>query len=108
MKGPCAKRRVVCTITYGPDLTDFVIGENDCENAQLVCPREAGDGYDKCKSICGQGGHAEIEAIRKARAAGIDLRGAKATLMGHYWICEPCGAAIREAGIASITIIPAK
>jgi hypothetical protein len=31
-----------------------------------------------------------------------------AELYGHYWICEPCGAALRDAGVTCITIEFAK
>lgn len=100
-RGPCAKRQVICVITT-PDGQDFV-GRNDCANPQEVCPRLPGEGYEKCRSICDQAGHAEIEALK---LAGTHARGAKATLLGHYWICEPCGRAIREGGITALTIVP--
>jgi deoxycytidylate deaminase len=101
VRGPCAKRQVECIIT---DKTGFQwIGRNDCANPQTTCPRLPGEGYEKCKSICDQAGHAEIEALK---LAGEHANGAKATLLGHYWICEPCGAAIRNAGITALTIVP--
>lgn len=107
MRGPCAKRRVVCTITFGPDRDDFVIGENDCANPQPACPRLPGEGYDKCQSICQQAGHAEVEAVRRATEGNIDIRGSVAVLTGHYWMCEPCGAVLRAAGVGRVVIIPA-
>jgi deoxycytidylate deaminase len=100
MRGPCAKRQVECTIT-SPDGWQW-IGRNDCANPQPVCPRGPGEGYEKCKTICQQAGHAEIEALK---AAGSDARGATATLAGHYWICEPCGAALRDAGVKRLEIV---
>lgn len=99
MRGPCAKRRVICDIVT--DDGETFTGENDCANPQPVCPREPGEGYEKCAAICGQAGHAEIEAIRKA---GAKAAGAVAVLTGHYWICEPCGAALRDAGIRCLII----
>ena len=99
MKGPCAKRHVVCTLV-SPNGQTFV-GENSCDNPQTTCPRLPGEGYAKCKSICGQAGHAEIEALKVAGSAAFD---SVAMLQGHYWICEPCGAALRDAGVRSITI----
>jgi len=78
------------------------VGRNDCANPQPTCPRSPGEGYDKCKSICGQGGHAEIEAIK---AAGDQAKGATAVLFGHYWMCEPCGRALFEAGVGTIKIL---
>lgn len=98
-RGPCAKRAVRCEIV---DLRgNTFVGKNDCANPQSVCPRLPGEGYEKCASICDQAGHAEIEALR---AAGGHAAGARAFLVGHYWICEPCGRALREAGVASIEI----
>jgi deoxycytidylate deaminase len=98
----CAKRKVTCTIytSDGP-----FVGTNDCENPQSVCPRISGEDYTKCRTICHQNdGHAEIQAIAAAKAFGTDLRGAVATIRGHYYICEPCGAAMRDAGLFSVTL----
>lgn len=106
MRGPCAKRMVTCVlIPAGPRLPAFyIIGDNDCENAQQVCPRTEGEGYDKCRSICGQVGHAEMVALQKAKAAGVDLNGATAVVTGHHWICEPCGRALMEARVKTVRI----
>ena len=104
MSGPCAKRSVECTL-FDPEGYVY-IGRNDCANPQPTCPRLPGEGYEKCKSICDQAGHAEIEALRAAGRNGA--KGAHATLTGHYWMCEPCGRALREAGVLSITIELAK
>lgn len=102
MRGPCAKRRVTCILeTVGG--TTFV-GENDCAHPQALCPRAPGEGYEKCRTVCGQAGHAEVEALRQCREAGVDPTGATATLDGHYWICEPCGAALRDAGVRLVII----
>lgn len=100
MIGPCAKRRVICRITAA-DGRSFV-GENSCANAQPMCPRNPGEGYEKCQTICEQAGHAEIEALKLAGAAA---RGASAELWGHYWICEPCGRALLDAGVLDIAIL---
>jgi deoxycytidylate deaminase len=99
MRGPCAKRQVVCVIVAMNG--ERFRGENDCANPQPVCPRLPGEGYEKCKSICQQAGHAEIEALK---AAGDLLCKTDALLYGHYWICEPCGKALREAGVKTVTI----
>lgn len=97
-RGPCAKRQVVCVIQNG--FLEFR-GENDCANPQAVCPRLPGEGYEKCKSICQQAGHAEIEALK---LAGARAKGATAYLFGHHWVCEPCGAALRDAEVLSLEI----
>lgn len=104
MSGPCAKRRVACRI-IAPNGSVYW-GTNDCENPQAVCPREPGEGYEKCKSVCRQAGHAETEALAVARAAGTDLTGGTAVMFGHYLLCEPCAAALRDAGLRCVTILP--
>lgn len=98
-RGPCAKRRVFCIIEHPAGLT--FVGENGCANPQTVCPRLPGEDYEKCARICGQSGHAELQALK---SAGPYAAGATARLQGHYWMCEPCGRALREAGITSVTI----
>jgi deoxycytidylate deaminase len=99
VRGPCAKRQVECTIRRkGVEY----IGRNDCANPQPVCPRLPGEGYEKCQSICQQAGHAEIEALK---VAGENADGATACVVGHYWICEPCGRALRDAGVAAVMIL---
>lgn len=84
-----------------------VTGRNDCARPQLTCPRVGLEGYDKCVSICGQDGHAEQQALRKAKALGIDLQGAHAYLAGHYYACQDCCAELRDAGVDAITILTA-
>lgn len=100
MRGPCAKRTVVCIIRVkdGPSF----VGTNDCANPQDVCPRRPGEGYDKCKSICDQSGHAEIQALQMA---GERARGADVLIKGHYYMCEPCGRALLDAGVDSILMV---
>lgn len=98
MSGPCAKRHVTCEI-------EGAFGENLCETPQSVCPRGPGEDYTKCRTVCNQhGGHAEIAAIADAKAKGLDVLGATAVVRGHYWICEPCGRALREAGIKAVLV----
>jgi len=106
VRGPCAKKRVQCLI-YPVGMAG-IYGENDCANPQPTCPRLPGEDYTKCKTICQQAGHAEIVALRKAEEwtdrAGANLQGARAYIRGHYWMCEPCGKALKDAGIVKITI----
>jgi deoxycytidylate deaminase len=102
MRGPCAKRQVICYL-YIQGYEQFAVrGENDCANPQPTCPRLPGEGYEKCRSICRQEDHAEMMALRKARELGYDLKDASATISGHYWICEPCGRALLDAGISKV------
>lgn len=103
MRGPCAKRRVQCVLML-PGLAP-IMGENDCANPQKACPRKDGEDYTKCKTICRQSGHAETEALREASRLGVEVAGWRAYIRGHYWMCEPCGRALRDAGITKITIV---
>ncbi len=102
IRGPCAKRRVTCILINAN--RDQVAGENDCANPQATCPRAPGEGYEKCKSVCGQAGHAETEAIARAQRLGMDLTGASAHIHGHYHACEPCARALAQAGVSWIVI----
>lgn len=107
-RGPCAKRRVECTVYtrdtgIEPELRS-ARGSNDCANPQATCPRLPGEGYEKCKTICQQAGHAEIEALLAAKARGLNLAGGAAYISGHHWICNKCGEALRDAGIKTIHI----
>lgn len=100
MRGPCAKRVVECDIEAFGGAERFS-GTNDCANPQAVCPRAPGEGYEKCQTICQQGEHAEIKALN---AAGDKARGGIARIWGHYYICEPCGRALRDAGVHYVEI----
>lgn len=97
--GPCAKTTVTCTLVH-PDGRRFV-GTNYCEDSQPVCPREPGEDYRKCSSICRQAGHAEIVALR---LAGDAARGTRAYVEGHTYACQNCQEALFRAGVASLTI----
>jgi len=76
-----------------------VTGENWCENPQPECPREPGEGYDKCHAVCQQLGHAEEVALDMARAAGFTLKDAVAVIAGHEHVCNGCRAALAAAGV---------
>lgn len=99
----CAKQVVEATITARNGRV--YIGRNDCLNPQDVCPR--GDmpsnvGYELCRDVCRQEGHAEVMAIR---AAGDDAEGASLTLRGHIAVCPACMSACNAAGIAHIHVL---
>ena len=104
MIGPCAKRHVeaVLITAAGRRYT----GTNECENAQPKCPRVGSEGYEKCKSICQQGAHAEINALSQAtRAEGpYAAMGAEVVVYGHYYGCEHCSRTLADAGVKRITI----
>lgn len=97
MNGPCAKQTTRATI-IAPDGRRFV-GTNDCRNPQPTCPRAGmptGVGYELCQSVCQQTGHAEANACR---AADGQAHGGALYLEGHYYACEPCKTAAKEAGV---------
>ena len=99
--GPCAKRLVACEITA----TDGRVyqGENWCANPQKVCPRELGEDYTKCKTICQQEGHAELVALR---LTGDAAKGATAHLIGHTYACQECQEALFGAGVKYLRVTP--
>lgn len=96
----CAKRRVRCVITNSEG--EYVIGENECRNPQPVCPRAEGEDYTKCRTICGQYGHAEEVAVSRARFEGIDMTDAEAFIDGHTYACVDCQHALRSIGVNTI------
>lgn len=99
----CAKRRVACVIIDGVG-NILGTGTNGCANPQPVCPREPGEGYEKCESVCKQAGHAEIMAVEDALIRGNDLNYAKAHVFGHDHVCEGCIEVLRSLGLATIQV----
>lgn len=97
--GVCAKRRVVCILLlpYG----GVVYGENRCRNPQPTCPRTEGEDYTKCRDICDQPYHAEVDALLRA---GDKAKGSTAYLIGHDHACESCMGELIEAGVKTINI----
>lgn len=99
MSGPCAKRVVTCVI-LSYDNIEFV-GTNYCENPQEVCPREPGEGYEKCKSICKQVGHAEEVALKEA---GKNAKYGIAYI-DHEHYCRDCQHKLFDAGVLYLSKI---
>lgn len=93
----CAKREVTCYIVT-PDGRQFM-GTNGCDEPQDICPRRPSEGYEKCRTICKQPGHAEEIALG---AAGSDACGATAYLegIGHY--CKACQIMLFRAGVVAL------
>lgn len=101
-KRDCAKTITKATL-YSPSGVKFY-AENWCENPQLECPRKdmkTGEGYELCKSICRQSGHAEVNVCK---LAGEQARGGHLFLEGHTYICESCLSTMRDYGIKEWTI----
>lgn len=96
----CLKQVVTANIYKDGKL--LVSAKNDIQNYVTECPRagmKTGQGYELCREVCGQEGHAEIQAINKAKALGIDLTGSELRLKGHTYACHNCLLAMTEAGI---------
>jgi deoxycytidylate deaminase len=98
----CAKKKVRCFIVT-EDAKNIFYGTNHCDTPVMVCPRTEGEGYEKCKSICNQKGHAEEMAL--AEAEGFDLTGATAYIegIGHY--CKSCQIKLFAAGVENLRLV---
>jgi len=92
----CAKRHVIAIIERKGN---FYVGSDWCHNPQEKCPRLPGEDYTKCKTICDQDGHAELDAIKNAKG---DTKGGIMYLIGHDHCCDPCLAAMKKAGIETV------
>lgn len=98
----CAKQVVRATLVAADG--EVFIGENSCLNPQDVCPRgdmPSGQGYELCKSVCQQEGHAEVMAILKA---GRKAEGACIYLDGHTYFCQSCQNTASSAGVLSLKL----
>jgi len=100
--GNCAER-IVCAMIISKNKK--YIAYNTCKNPVSICPRMFGEGYEKCKSICKQDNHAEINAIN---LAGKDAYGSIMIIYGHDYACQNCIDACKKAGISKIIISPIK
>jgi hypothetical protein len=95
----CAKTQVFVTLvaTSGKQWT----GTNWCRNPQTVCPRAPGEDYTKCKTVCDQFGHAELDAIR---LAGAEAKGSTAYVRNHTYFCMACQHALSAAGVRTFSL----
>ena len=105
---PCLKQNVYAMIEIGEEK---IFGMNKMLNDEIKeCPRDlqgyvSGAGYHLCKDVCKQDSHAEVDAIKNAEILGIDIKGAKLTLVGHTYCCKDCKDAMYVAGITEVEII---
>ena len=99
----CAKRRVLCKIELADGRS--IVGENACLNPQQLCPRQdlpTGVGYELCKDVCKQVGHAEEVAVSLLREGD---RPTKATITGHNYVCDNCKSILRSVGITEVEVV---
>lgn len=97
----CAKKRVTAILVGASG--QHYIGMNACRIPQARCPREPGEGYEKCKTVCRQPHHAEVAALRQA---GEDARGGTITIVGHEYVCPECVVALDEYGVLRAVLSP--
>lgn len=100
--GKCAKQPVIAVIKTTKD--EYFFGLNSCRKPQEVCPRgdmPSGEGYEMCKEICDQTGHAEVNACQDA---GDAAGGATLYLIGHTYCCDHCKKIMDEHGIETTVI----
>ena len=95
----CAKKQVTCVLIKNGDI--IAVGRNSCRNPQTSCPRLPGEGYEKCKAICDQPGHAEEIALERA---GNQAKGCTAYLFGIGHYCKSCQIKLFAAGVESLKI----
>lgn len=78
--------------------------KHGCERVRQGIP--TGQGYDLCEG-CHPKNHSEPKAIRNAVESHpeADLTKADLYLWGHWWACEPCWEAIKQAGIKEVYLV---
>ena len=76
--------------------------KNGCERVRRGIP--TGQSYELCEG-CHPKNHSEPRAIADARAQGHNPSGADLYLWGHWWACEPCWNAMKEAGIDKVYLL---
>lgn len=103
MLNNCIKQVVTATIIT-PSGERFTGSNYTTKDNGGVCPRanmKSGEGYDLCRDVCGQIGHAEVIAIM---IAGDKANGALLYLEGHTYACDNCSLTAKKAGIVEIII----
>ena len=98
----CAKNDVLAVLTTKDGQIFWAY--NSCDNPQDVCPRKdmpSGVGYELCKTVCQQTGHAEENVCK---IAGKLAKGAHIVLFGHDYCCENCVKIMKEYGVFSVHI----
>lgn len=99
----CAKQPTAAVIVQDR----IIIGSGSNASKRVdICPRvehncPTGQGYEFCREVCKQKGHAEVIAIQNAKENGFsqELVGASLYLDGHWWACKNCCDTMEKAGI---------
>jgi len=101
----CQKQIVRATIRT-PQGRYYIATNNTLVHAPEGCPRAGmptGDGYDLCRDVCQQRGHAEVNVLR---LAGKKAKGSTLYVEGHTYLCDECKEAAQRAGVAEIVLGP--
>lgn len=85
----------------GVNCKDTLVRPAFCVRDVLNIP--SGQGYDLCPNCAGS--HCEPPTIADAQAHSADTNGGTFYLYGHWWFCEPCCNALREAGIRKAYLV---
>lgn len=99
----CVKQTTAAVILTKEGL--LFTGYNSCKEPQNTCPREglpSGEGYELCKNICKQTGHAEVNACN---LAGNYCAGATLYLFGHTYCCKDCESHMETRDIEEVIIV---
>jgi deoxycytidylate deaminase len=95
---PCAKTAVYA-ILITADGTEY-FGANWMTNCDItICPREAGELYEKCLIACGQPWHAECAALAELEGFEDDATDAVVFITGHTVCCDNCQKEMAKAGV---------
>jgi deoxycytidylate deaminase len=95
---PCAKTAVYA-ILITADGTEY-FGANWMTSTDVtVCPREAGELYEKCLIECMQPWHAECATLAELEGFEDDATDAFVFITGHTICCDNCQAEMTKAGV---------
>lgn len=100
----CLKRVVVARVLDRAGRC-ISVATNHRANAVYPCPRagmKTGEGYELCKSVCGQQAHAEVNAL--ASCSFGEARGGTLIIEGHDYACDECLDAARRCYIAKVVV----
>ena len=102
----CRGRHVVAVLLAADG--SYFIGTNGINTPRDCCPRQQlghdrGSGWELCREVCGQAGHAEAGALQRA---GTRAQGGLLLLVGHETICTQCRRLLAAAGVRRCIIIP--
>ncbi|WPH68528.1 hypothetical protein [Stenotrophomonas phage BUCTxx99] len=101
----CVKRPVSAVVTLKDGR--ILIGGNVCTNPQTKCPRQPGEGYQKCYTVCGQLDHAEQVAIRllvrEQLPGNVRDHVASIDVYNHAGPCDACKRMLGAFGLERLT-----